>query len=108
RPPGPAATRCFVNPCFRLGCTRHAWVHADLQAPLVLVLELHMSVRHGKQGVVAGAANVLPRMELGPALPHQDISRPHELAPIALDAQVLRVRIPAVAAGAYALLVSHL
>src|SRR5215207_6159077 len=82
-------------------------VHRHLLPILVLELELHDAVDQSEQGVVVGATNILPGMELGAPLPYENVPRDHLLAAVALDAEILRVAGPAVPAGAYALLVCH-
>src|SRR6266542_1493330 len=74
---------------------------------LVLELEADHAVDQGKQGIVVGAAHVLPGMKLGAALAHQDAARRDHLAAVALDAEILGVAVAAVAARADALLVCH-
>src|SRR3989304_1847250 len=96
----------YVNAASR-SSGRGGRVDAHLVALLVLVLERDQAVRHGEQRVVRSAAQVLAWMELGPALPHQNVAGADELPAKPLHAQELRVRIAAVAAGAYAFLVSH-
>src|SRR5207245_3687846 len=82
-------------------------IYADLVAPLVFVLELHVPVHDREQCVVGRAAHVRAGMELGAALPDEDAPGAHELAPEALHAEVLRIRVAPVTRGADALLVSH-
>src|SRR2546422_8928268 len=82
-------------------------VHTHLVPLLVLVLELHVPVHHREQCVVRRAAHVRAGMEPGAALPDEDAPGPHQLAPEALHAEVLRVRVAPVTRRADALLVSH-
>src|SRR3954447_19857364 len=60
-----------------------------------------------EQRVVAAAADAQARVEVGTALAHDDLAGLHDLAPEALDAEALRVRVAAVAGGRGALLVCH-
>src|SRR5215210_6727249 len=82
-------------------------VHRHLLPILVLILELHDAGDEREQRIVIGAPNILPGMELGAALPHEDVPRDDLLAAVALDAEILGIAGPAVPAGAYALLVCH-
>ncbi len=63
-------------------CRRLCRVHAHLFAGLVIALELHHAVDLGKERIVAALAHVLTRVDLGPALTHDDRSRVHLLAVI--------------------------
>src|SRR5262245_24709397 len=87
---------------------RHCGIDRDLHPLLVLVLELDGTVHHGEESVVAAAADILARVELGAALLHQDVAGDDLLAAVALDAEVLRIAGAAVAARAYAFLVCHI
>ena len=55
-----------------------------------------LAVDKGEQGVVAAAAHVLARMDVGAALTHQNVAGQHELAVGALYAQALGLGIAAV------------
>src|SRR5207249_5423319 len=85
----------------------HPRVHADLIPLLVLVLELHHAIDHREQRVIGRPANVRSRVELGPALLHENAARRHELPGEPLYAEVLGPGIAAVAGGTDTLLVSH-
>src|SRR5687768_680936 len=71
------------------------------------VLELHDAVHLGEEGVILAAADVLAGEEDGTALAHDDRAARDALAAEGLDAQVLRVRVAAVAAGALSLFMCH-
>src|SRR5581483_1021321 len=60
-----------------------------------------------EQGVVLAAADVDARVEVGAALPNDDLAGVDLLAAEALHAQALRVGVTAVAAGRRALFVCH-
>src|SRR5262245_31839284 len=82
-------------------------VDRHLLAVLVLELEPDDAIHQGKERVVVGPTDVLPGVELGAALAHDDAAGSHDLTTIALHAEVLGIAVPAVAARAYTLLVSH-
>src|SRR5574338_604676 len=86
---------------------RRGRIDRHLLPLLVLVLELHHAVDHREERVVGGALDVLAGVELGAALADQDRARGDRLAAEGLHAQVLRIGIAAVAAGADALFMSH-
>src|SRR4051794_38821531 len=69
--------------------------------------ELHVPGGGGERGVVTAATDELARVEVGAALPHDDLARVDELAAEALHTQPLGVRVTSVARGARALLVRH-
>src|SRR5213076_872452 len=69
--------------------------------------EVDLAVREREQRVVAAQAHVLARVELRAALAHDDVPGLDGLATIDLHAQVLRVRIAAVAGGTACLFVCH-
>src|SRR2546430_414272 len=76
-------------------------------ARVALSLEADDAVDLREQGVVVAAAHVEAGLEARAALPHQDAAAGDELAAESLDAEHLRVRVPAVAGAADAFLVSH-
>src|SRR5258706_8509763 len=82
-------------------------IHAHLEPFLVLMLELHHAVPHGKQRVVRRAAHVGAGVKLGAALAHDDGAGRDEFPAEALHAQILGIRVAPVARGADALLMSH-
>ena len=67
--------------------------------------ELDVAGRQGEQGVVPAAPDVDAGVEVSAALADDDLAGVDELASETLDAQTLRIGIPAVAGGAGALLV---
>src|SRR5205085_11512706 len=69
--------------------------------------EVHLAVLEREQGVIAAHADTQARMELGAALTDDDVAGFDGLAAVHLHAEVFRVGIATVAAGAYALLVCH-
>ncbi len=70
-------------------------------------LELHYTIDEGKQRIVIASADVPARVETGAALAHHDAAGSNRLTTEALDAQAVRVAIPAVSAGTDAFLVCH-
>src|SRR5690606_2933888 len=54
------------------------------------------TVFQGEERVVAPDADVVARMELGAALPHDDVAGDHELAGVALHAEPFRFGVAAV------------
>ena len=62
----------------------------------------------GEQGVVAATADSVTRVEVGAALPDDDLASVHQLAAKPLDAKPLRVGVPTVPGRGRALLVCHL
>src|SRR5690606_37035031 len=70
-------------------------------------LEAHHAIDEREERVITPAAHVLSRVELGAALPHEDVARQHALPAESLHAEPLRVRVAAVAARADSLLVRH-
>ena len=71
-------------------------VNAHLLAGLVVPLELDHPVDLGEERVIAALADVVARVELCPALTHDDRSRVDLLAVVALHAEVLRFAVSAV------------
>ena len=69
--------------------------------------ELDTASCGSKQGVVVTAAYVYTRVEVSAALTHDNLSGLNKLAAVALNAQVLCVRVTAVAGGTQTLLVCH-
>src|SRR5207247_778402 len=65
------------------------------------------AVGEGEERVVAAAADVAAWMDARAPLPHDDAARADVLPGVDFHAQILRVGIAAVAAGALALLVRH-
>jgi len=77
-------------------CFRHGSVDAHLPAPAAELLKLHFAVHHRVNGEIAAHADVLARMDLGAALPDDDLAGLDDLAVKALDTQHLRIAIAAV------------
>src|SRR5699024_7760281 len=86
-----------------LGAGRHD-VHGLATA---LGAELHRAGGEGEQGVVATAADVDARVELGAALAHQDLTGVDLLAAEPLDAEALCVGVTTVTGAGCALLTCH-
>ena len=61
----------------------------------------------GEQRVVAATPDVVAGMEMGPALPDDDLACLDDLAAVPLDAQALGVGVAPVPGGRGTLLVSH-
>ena len=74
---------------------------ADLLAVAADALEADLAVGKGEQRVVAAAAHVLARMDVGAALTHQNVASQHELPVSALGAKALGLGITAVLGGAH-------
>src|SRR5690606_58627 len=70
--------------------------------------ELHVPVGQREQGVVAAPADQGAGVELGAALPDQDLPRVHELAAEPLHTQPLGLRVAPVPRTGGTLLVGHL
>src|ERR1700687_2229344 len=83
----------------------HDHVHEGALA--ATVLELHHPSLLGEQGVVLATPAVLAGEEARAALAHQDRAAAHLLAAEALDSQILRVGIAAVAARTLGFFVWH-
>ena len=81
--------------------------NGDLLAVLAQPLELDLAVLEGEQGVVAALAHVDAGVNMGAALPHQDIAGQDELTVASLHAQALGLGVTAVTGGADALLVGE-
>lgn len=64
---------------------------ADLEALLVLVLELDDAVDERVDRVVGAEPDVFARVPLGAALTDDDVARDHELTAELLDSAVLRI-----------------
>src|SRR5450756_1544774 len=69
--------------------------------------ELHRTWSQREQRVIAAAADVQARVEVGAALANDDLAGRHDLTTEALHAETLSVRVTTVARGARALLVCH-
>src|SRR5437763_1781286 len=67
-------------------------------AAATVAAERDIPADQSEQGVVLAAADTGPRVEVGPALAHDDLAGVDLLAAEALDAEPLRVRIAAVPA----------
>src|SRR5690349_11042687 len=80
---------------------------AHAAALRALDAELDLAVDDREDRVVAAETNAGARMELGAALAKDDVAGFDLLAAVDLDAEILRIRIAAVAAGAYALFMCH-
>src|SRR5687768_8618598 len=72
-------------------------IDADLEAKLVLVLELHDAIDQRIDRVVRSEPDVPARVPLRAALPHDDVAGRHTLAAELLDPAELRVAVAAVA-----------
>src|SRR5262245_2775069 len=72
--------------------------HAHRAAPAPGA-ELYPPADQREQRVIAAAAHPGPGVEVGSALPHDDLARADELAAEALDPESLGVGVPAVPAG---------
>src|SRR5262245_59444935 len=95
----------LVSEWMRSRCRRRRGRH-HIDA-LAGAIEEHDAVGQGEQGVVAAAADVAARQELGAALPHDDSTRANLLPAVYLHPQTLRIRITPVAAGTLSLFVCH-
>src|SRR6478609_10463123 len=69
--------------------------------------ELHLASDQREQGVVAAPPHALTGVELGPALPDDDLARVHRLPAEPLDPEPLGVGVTTVAGAGRALLVCH-
>src|SRR3990172_3269386 len=78
------------------------------QAATATAAEAHHPVGRGEERVIAAAADVEPRVELGAPLPDDDRPRGDNLAAEPLDAQALSVGVAAVPGRRGALLLLHL
>src|SRR6476620_3697548 len=67
-----------------------------------------MPCDQGEQRVVATAADPVAGVEVGAALPDNDLAGVHQLAAEPLDSQPLSIRVPTVARRGCALLVCHI
>jgi hypothetical protein len=72
-------------------------INADLFPFLIQVFELHLAVDKGVKGIIPSHSDIVPGMELGPVLTHQDGSGVYILSPVPLDAKPLPLGITAVA-----------
>src|SRR5674536_24032 len=90
----------------RIGWRRSGRDDADGLAA-TLGVEQHRARREREQRVVATAADSVPRVEVRPALPNDDLAGLDHLPAVPLDAEALGVGVPAVPAGGRALLVCH-
>lgn len=70
-------------------------------------LETHHTVYQCEQRVVSAAAHIDSGMDLGTALPVQNISGQHELSVRSLGAKPLGLGISAILGGAYSLFMSE-
>ena len=84
-----------------LGVNAHAF--AVLAHPLKTDLAAYL----GKEGVIGADAHVFTGMNMGAALPDQNVAGQHELPVGTLDAQPLGLGITAVFGGADALFVGE-
>src|SRR5579883_1239241 len=82
-------------------------LHRDVGAAAAALLEGHLAIDEGEEGVVAPHADIAAGMELGAALAHQDVARHHGLAAEVLDAEPASRGVAAVARAAACFLVSH-
>ena len=89
--------RGFRNP-IRLRCAcLDVRVDADLEAGLVLVLELHDAIDQRVNREIGAEADVSTRMPLGAALSNDDVAGNHLLTAELLYAAVLRIAVAPVA-----------
>ena len=66
---------------------------------ITLATELDRTRTQGEQGVILATANAVTRVEVGAALANENLACVDGLAAVALNAQVLCVRVTAVAGG---------
>jgi hypothetical protein len=66
-----------------------------------------MPCDQGEQGIVAAATDPVTRVEVSAALPDDDLSGVDQLPAESLDAEPLRIGVPAVSGRGRALLVCH-
>jgi hypothetical protein len=71
------------------------WIDADLPLILIRPTEFDQPIGEGKNSMIFAQANVVPRMDTGSPLPHQDIPRSYQLAIKLFDAEPLGLAIPA-------------
>ena len=71
-------------------------VDAHALAILADPLEPHHAVRQGEQGIVRADAHVVAGMDVGAALPHQDVAGQNKLPVRPLDAETLGLGIAAI------------
>jgi hypothetical protein len=71
-------------------------VYAYLFTGLVLALELHHTIDHGKERIVTSLPHIGSGMDLSPALTNNDRTRVHLLAVVPLYAEVLRIAVSAI------------
>ena len=64
---------------------------------LAVVLEADLAVDLRKQRVILAEPDVEPGLETPSLLPHEDRPASDEIAVVALDAETLRIAVPAVA-----------
>src|SRR6476619_3875753 len=76
-------------------------------ATAALGAELDVAADEGEQRVVATTADAAAGVEVGAALPDDDLAGVDELAAVALHAEALGVRVPTVLGRGCALLVCH-
>ena len=65
------------------------------------MLELHHTVGHREERIVASAPYVLARMKLGSSLANEDVARSNDLTTESLHTEVLRFGVASIAAGTY-------
>jgi hypothetical protein len=66
-----------------------------------------MSCDQREQGVIAATADTVAGVEVGTALPHDDLASIHQLAAEPLDAEPLRIGVPTIASRGRSLLMCH-
>src|SRR3712207_3733008 len=82
------------------------WGHVD-DPTAALGAELDLALDQGEERIVAAPANSGAGMEVGTALPHDDLARVDELAAEPFHAEPLGVGVAAVPARRRTLLVCH-
>lgn len=82
-------------------------VHAHLFPGFVQPLKGNHTVDFGIKGIVFAEPNVIPGMNLGPFLPHDNIACPYMLAAKPLDAESLPGTVSAVSGTPSRLFVCH-
>src|SRR3546814_470116 len=105
--PAPFPLICFVCSRERRVGLRLRREHRYERATGLAVVELHMAVGGGEQGVILAHADVLAGMHLGAALADDDIARNDGLAAELLDAEALGLGVATVARGAASFFVCH-
>jgi len=88
---------CHPRLHYRLAVLPDDRPYANLLAKLAQTLEAHDTVRRCEKRIVAAYAYIMARMDMRPALAHQDIAGEHKLAVGPLDPEALAVAVAPVA-----------